>query len=225
MDEDDNYDLIFKIVLIGDSGVGKTNILSRYLTNEFSLTTQATVGVEFGSKIIKKGEKLIKLQIWDTAGQERYKSITSAYYKGSKGAFVVYDISRKNTFDNVDKWINELKNNGSEDVFIMLVGNKSDLKDQREITEEEVKKKAELYNVAFCETSALEGKNIGYAFENLINEITKKVEKEREKNGKNVIKNKDEGKTITLETGNDNKNKGAQDNDKNNSKGNKNICC
>ena len=225
MEEDDNYDLIFKIVLIGDSGVGKTNILSRYLTNEFSLTTQATVGVEFGSKIIKKGEKLIKLQIWDTAGQERYKSITSAYYKGSKGAFVVYDISRKNTFDNVDKWINELKNNGSEDVFIMLVGNKSDLKDQREITEEEVKKKAELYNVAFCETSALEGKNIGYAFENLINEITKKVEKEREKNGKNVIKNKDEGKTITLETGNDNKNKGAQDNDKNNSKGNKNICC
>ena len=225
MDEDDNYDLIFKIVLIGDSGVGKTNILSRYLTNEFSLTTQATVGVEFGSKIIKKGEKLIKLQIWDTAGQERYKSITSAYYKGSKGAFVVYDISRKNTFDNVDKWINELKNNGSEDVFIMLVGNKSDLKDQREITEEEVKKKAELYNVAFCETSALEGKNIGYAFENLINEITKKVEKEREKNGKIVIKNKDEGKTITLETGNDNKNKGSQDNDKNNSKGNKNICC
>ena len=225
MEEDDNYDLIFKIVLIGDSGVGKTNILSRYLTNEFSLTTQATVGVEFGSKIIKKGEKLIKLQIWDTAGQERYKSITSAYYKGSKGAFVVYDISRKNTFDNVDKWINELKNNGSEDVFIMLVGNKSDLKDQREITEEEVKKKAELYNVAFCETSALEGKNIGYAFENLINEITKKVEKEREKNGKNVIKNKDEGKIITLETGNDNKNKGAQDNDKNNSKGNKNICC
>ena len=225
MEEDDNYDLIFKIVLIGDSGVGKTNILSRYLTNEFSLTTQATVGVEFGSKIIKKGEKLIKLQIWDTAGQERYKSITSAYYKGSKGAFVVYDISRKNTFDNVDKWINELKNNGSEDVFIMLVGNKSDLKDQREITEEEVKKKAELYNVAFCETSALEGKNIGYAFENLINEITKKVEKEREKNGKNVIKNKDEGKTITLETGNDNKNKASQDSDKNNSKGNKNICC
>ena len=122
MDDDDNYDLIFKIVLIGDSGVGKTNILSRFINNEFSLTTQATVGVEFGSKIIKKGEKLIKLQIWDTAGQERYKSITSAYYKGSKGAFVVYDISRKSTFDNVDKWIDELKNHGSEDVFIMLDG-------------------------------------------------------------------------------------------------------
>ena len=125
----------------------------------------------------------------------------------------------------MDKWVEELKNNGSEDVLIMLVGNKSDLKEQREIAEEDAKKKAELYNAAFCETSALEGYNIEYAFENLINEITKKVEKEREKNGKNVIKNKDEGKIITLETGNDNKNKGSQDNDKNNSKGNKNICC
>ena len=220
MEEEDNYDLIFKIVLIGDSGVGKTNILSRYLTNEFSLTTQATVGVEFGSKIIKKGEKLIKLQIWDTAGQERYKSITSAYYKGSKGAFVVYDITRKTTFDNVDKWINELKNNGSEGVFIMLVGNKSDLKEKREISEEEVKKKAELYNVAFCETSALEGNNIEYAFESLINEITKKVEKEKEKN---IIK-KEEGKTITLDTNND-KDKSKNGENDNKIKGSKNNCC
>ena len=220
MEEEDNYDLIFKIVLIGDSGVGKTNILSRYLTNEFSLTTQATVGVEFGSKIIKKGEKLIKLQIWDTAGQERYKSITSAYYKGSKGAFVVYDITRKTTFDNVDKWINELKNKGSEGVFIMLVGNKSDLKEKREISEEEVKKKAELYNVAFCETSALEGNNIEYAFESLINEITKKVEKEKEKN---IIK-KEEGKTITLDTNND-KDKSKNGENDNKIKGSKNNCC
>ncbi len=223
MEDDDNYDLIFKIVLIGDSGVGKTNILSRFINNEFSLTTQATVGVEFGSKIIKKGEKLIKLQIWDTAGQERYKSITSAYYKGSKGAFVVYDISRKSTFDNVDKWIDELKNHGSEDVFIMLVGNKSDLKDKREISEEDVQKKAQLYNVAFCETSALEGKNIEYAFENLINEITKKVEKEREKNNK-IVKNKDEVKAITLDTNNIRENKDESEN-KNNSKQNKNSCC
>ena len=224
MDDDDNYDLIFKIVLIGDSGVGKTNILSRFINNEFSLTTQATVGVEFGSKIIKKGEKLIKLQIWDTAGQERYKSITSAYYKGSKGAFVVYDISRKSTFDNVDKWIDELKNNGSEDVFIMLVGNKSDLKDKREISEEDVQKKAKLYNVAFCETSALEGKNIEYAFESLINEITKKVEKEKEKNNNKNSTNKDEGKTITLDTNNIKEKNDGEDN-KNNIKEKKISCC
>ena len=224
MDDDDNYDLIFKIVLIGDSGVGKTNILTRFISNEFSLTTQATVGVEFGSKIIKKGEKLIKLQIWDTAGQERYKSITSAYYKGSKGAFVVYDISRKSTFDNVDKWIDELKNNGSEDVLIMLVGNKSDLKDKREISEEDVQKKAQLYNVAFCETSALEGKNIEYAFESLINEITKKVEKDKEKNNNKNSTNKDEGKTITLDTNNIKEKNDGEDN-KNNIKEKKISCC
>ena len=194
--DDENYDLIFKIVLIGDSGVGKTNILSRYINNEFSLATQSTVGVEFGSKIIKKNGKVIKLQIWDTAGQERYKSITSAYYKGSKGAFVVYDITRKTTYDNIDKWIGELKTNGSEDVLIMLVGNKSDLEEKREVITEEVEKKAQEQKLAFCETSALNGKNVEYAFENLINEILKKVEKEKI----NEAKQLSESKAITLET-------------------------
>ena len=224
MEEDDQYDFIFKLVLIGDSGVGKTNILSRYLTNQFSASTQPTVGVEFGSKIIKKGEKLIKLQIWDTAGQERYKSITSAYYKGAKGAFVVYDISRKSTFDNVDKWINELKNNGSEDVFILLVGNKSDLNDQREISEEEVKKKAEVYNIAFCETSALKGNNIEFAFESLIDKITEKLEKEKVILGKNISKI-EEGKTITLNTDKDKDKKENGEEGKNNKKPEVKICC
>ena len=224
MEEDDQYDFIFKLVLIGDSGVGKTNILSRYLTNQFSASTQPTVGVEFGSKIIKKGEKLIKLQIWDTAGQERYKSITSAYYKGAKGAFVVYDISRKSTFDNVDKWINELKNNGSEDVFILLVGNKSDLNDQREISEEEVKKKAEVYNIAFCETSALKGNNIEFAFESLIDKITEKLEKEKEILGKNISKI-EEGKTITLNTDKDKDKKENGEEGKNNKKQEVKSCC
>ena len=200
--DDENYDLIFKIVLIGDSGVGKTNILSRYINNEFSLATQSTVGVEFGSKIIKKNGKVIKLQIWDTAGQERYKSITSAYYKGSKGAFVVYDITRKTTYDNIDKWIGELKTNGSEDVLIMLVGNKSDLEDKREVITEEVEKKAQEQKLAFCETSALNGKNVEYAFENLINEILKKVEKDKI----NEAKQLSESKAITLETADKNQN-------------------
>jgi small GTP-binding protein len=200
--DDENYDLIFKIVLIGDSGVGKTNILSRYINNEFSLATQSTVGVEFGSKILKKNGKAIKLQIWDTAGQERYKSITSAYYKGSKGAFVVYDITRKTTYDNIDKWIGELKTNGSEDVLIMLVGNKSDLEDKREVITEEVEKKAQEQKLAFCETSALNGKNVEYAFENLINEILKKVEKDKI----NEAKQLSESKAITLETADKNQN-------------------
>ena len=212
--DEDNYDLIFKLVLIGDSGVGKTNILTRYTKNEFSLATQSTVGVEFGSKIIKKNDKLIKLQIWDTAGQERYKSITSAYYKGSKGAFVVYDISRKPTFENVDKWIGELKTNGSEDVLIMLVGNKSDLEDKREVQIDEVKKKAEQYKIAFCETSALDGKNIEQAFDSLIDEIAKKVEKDKV----NEIKVSQESLPITLDTNE----KKENENDK---KNNKKNCC
>ena len=216
--EEENYDLIFKLVLIGDSGVGKTNILTRYTKNEFSLTSQSTVGVEFGSKIIKKNDKLIKLQIWDTAGQERYKSITSAYYKGSKGAFVVYDISRKETFENVDKWIGELKTNGSEDVLIMLVGNKSDLEDKREIQIEEVKKKAEQYKIAFCETSALDGKNVEYAFDILIDEIAKKVEKDKVNETKIV----NESLTITLDT-NEKKENEKDEKNKNNNK--KNNCC
>ena len=194
--DDESYDLIFKLILIGDTGVGKSNILSRYINNEFSLATQPTVGVEFGSKIIKKDDKSIKLQIWDTAGQERYKSITNAYYKGSKGAFIVYDISRKTTFENVDKWIGELKDNASEDVHIMIVGNKSDLEDKREVNTEEVAKKAEQYKIAFCETSALKGKNIEFAFESLVNEITKNVENER----KTEIKTEEESKTINLNT-------------------------
>ena len=213
--DEENYDLIFKLVLIGDSGVGKTNILTRYTKNEFSLATQATVGVEFGSKIIKKNDKLIKLQIWDTAGQERYKSITSAYYKGSKGAFVVYDISRKPTFENVDKWIGELKTNASEDVLIMLVGNKSDLEDKREVQIDEVKKKAEQHKIAFCETSALKGNNIEQAFDSLIDEIAKKVEKEKLSEVK-VIK---ESIPITLDTNE----KKEIDNGKNNN--NKKNCC
>ena len=176
MGEEENYDLIFKLVLIGDSGVGKTNILSRYINNEFSLATQSTVGVEFGSKIIKKNDKLIKLQIWDTAGQERYKSITSAYYKGSKGAFVVYDISRNATFENVDKWIGELKANGSEDVLIMLVGNKSDLEDKRQVSKEEGQDLADKYGIQFYETSAKTGDNVDAIFYNSADEIAKKID-------------------------------------------------
>ena len=183
MDDDDHYDFIFKIVLIGDSGVGKTNILSRYINNQFSLTTQATVGVEFGSKIIKKGEKLIKLQIWDTAGQERYKSITKSYYKGAKGALIVYDISRKESFLNVDKWIGDLKEFGENDLCIILVGNKCDLDNIRQVQTDEVSKKAEQYKVGFCETSALNSKNINFAFQELIKLITEKIPNNEDKYG------------------------------------------
>ena len=204
MTNNDNYDLILKLVLIGDSGVGKTNILSRYNNNEFSLATQPTVGVEFGNKIIKKENKSIKLQLWDTAGQERYKAITSAFYKGSKGAFVVYDITRKSTFLNIDNWIGELKTNGSDDILIILVGNKTDLEDKREVSTDDGEKKAKQYGIAFCETSALRGEKIELAFNILIDEIILEIDKAKEKEMKNnKNNNKKKSKGIMLNTNND----------------------
>lgn len=181
---EDDYDMIFKIVLTGDSGVGKSNILSRYIKNEFNLDTKSTVGVEFGAKRLKLKGMNIKAQIWDTAGQERYKSITNAYYKGSKGAIIVFDISRRDTFSNVDRWISELKNNAESDASVLLVGNKCDLEHQREVSKEEAKAKSEEYGMAYMETSAMHSINIEKAFEHLIEgnffiieEINKKFNK------------------------------------------------
>ena len=142
MNSEDDYDLIFKVVLIGDSGVGKSNILTRYLKDEFTLNTKTTVGVEFGTKKLEVDDLKVKAQIWDTAGQERYKSITSAYYKGSKGALLVYDITKRSTFENVDRWLEEFKRNCDPEISIILVGNKCDLDNNREVTIEEAQKKS-----------------------------------------------------------------------------------
>jgi Ras-related protein Rab-11A len=145
MSEED-YDLIIKLVLIGDSGVGKSNILTKYTKNEFHQNSRATVGVEFSTKKYTIDKVNIKAQIWDTAGQERYRSITTAYYKGAKGAFVVYDITRAASFENVDRWIRELRNCSDENVNITLIGNKSDLVDYREIKKEQGEEKARSYS-------------------------------------------------------------------------------
>ena len=169
--EKESYDLLFKLILIGDSCVGKSNILLKYLKNEFDPNSRATVGVEFGTKNILINNKKIKIQIWDTAGQERYRSITSAYYKGAKGALIVYDITRKSTFDNIDKWISDLKLNGDTNICIAIIGNKSDLEDKREVSKGDGIKKSEMYKTAFLETSALNGDNIGKAFDEIIKQI------------------------------------------------------
>ena len=167
------YDMIFKIVLIGDTSVGKTNILSKYLSNEFDPDSKATVGVEFGTKDFKIENNIVKVQIWDTAGQERYRSITNAYYKGAKGSLLVYDITNPKTFESLDKWLSDLKTNGEEKISIILVGNKTDLEDQRKISIEQGKEKAEFYKLAFIETSALNGNNIEKAFSELITDVYK----------------------------------------------------
>ena len=176
-----NYDLIFKLILIGDSSVGKTNILYKFLSDEFDQNTRPTIGVEFATKNFEIENNIIKTQIWDTAGQERYRSITTSYYKGTKGCLLVYDITRKSSFENLDMWINDIKSAGNENLSIILVGNKCDLEDDRKVSKEVAEEKAKLYNIAFMETSALNGTNIEKAFNELINDVYKNNHKLFEK--------------------------------------------
>ncbi|XWS22286.1 hypothetical protein CRYUN_Cryun29cG0021400 [Craigia yunnanensis] len=128
---------LFKIVIIGDSAVGKSNLLSRYARNEFNAHSKATIGVEFQTQSVEIDGKEIKAQIWDTAGQERFRAVTSAYYRGAFGALLVYDISRRATFDNVARWLDELNSHSDTTIARTLVGNKCDLENIREVTLEE----------------------------------------------------------------------------------------
>ena len=206
----EEFDLIFKIVIIGDSGVGKTNLIGRYLKNEYKEDSKATVGVEFGEKKYEINGLKIKAQIWDTAGQERYRAITSMYYKGAKGGLIVFDLSSKSTFQNVEKWFNEIKKTADPTINLILIGNKSDLKDKRQISTEEGENKAKEMNVAYLETSALNADNVDKAFDLLIQEITKKMKKEIEEeeyeendiHDDNKIQDVKENKTINLNTNN-----------------------
>jgi len=167
----EEYDYLYKVVLIGDSGVGKSNLLSRFTRNEFNLETKSTIGVEFATRSIQTEGKTIKAQIWDTAGQERYRAITSAYYRGAVGALLVYDISKHATFKNVERWLQELRENADRNIVIMLVGNKSDLRHLREVPTEEAKEFAEKNKLSFIETSALDSSNVELAFQNILTEI------------------------------------------------------
>ena len=194
------YDMIFKVVLIGDTSVGKTNILSKYLTNDFDPDSKATVGVEFGTKNFKIEDNIVKVQIWDTAGQERYRSITNAYYKGAKGSLLVYDITNPKTFENIDRWLSDLKVNGDENISVVLLGNKSDLESDRKVSTQQGKEKAEFYKLAFLETSALNGNNIDKAFSELITDVYKNHHDLFEKQAKVVINDR----AINLENADEN---------------------
>lgn len=177
------------VVLIGDSGVGKSNLLSRFTRNEFNLDSKSTIGVEFATRSIQVDAKTIKAQIWDTAGQERYRAITSAYYRGAVGALLVYDISKHQTYDNVQRWLKELRDHADANIVIMLVGNKSDLRHLRAVPTEEAKQFASRLlgreylhlrlvtltsvipgdnSLSFIETSALDASNVELAFQNIL---------------------------------------------------------
>lgn len=164
------YDFLFKIVLIGDTCVGKSQLLSRFAKNEFNLESKATIGVEFATKTVyADNNQSIKAQIWDTAGQERYRAVASSYYRGAVGALVVYDITNHKTFMNVDNWVQELKQKGPKGMIVMLVGNKTDLADeQRRVPISEVKQYSQIHQLEWIETSALDSTNVDEAFHMLI---------------------------------------------------------
>ncbi|KAL8128782.1 hypothetical protein V2J09_017937 [Rumex salicifolius] len=173
--DDEAEEYLFKIVIIGDSAVGKSNLLSRYARNEFNMHSKATIGVEFQTQNLEIDGKEVKAQIWDTAGQERFRAVTSAYYRGAVGALLVYDISRSSTFDSVSRWLDELNSHCDTTVGKMLVGNKCDMENIRAVSMEEGKILAEENGLFFMETSAKDSINVKSAFEMLIRDIFNKL--------------------------------------------------
>ena len=173
-------DYKLKVVVVGDSGVGKTNLIKRFVSNTYNPNTKATVGVEFLSKSYKINDQVFKIEIWDTAGQERYKSITAAYYKGAKGALIVYDITQKDTFENINKWMSEVRDKSTKDLKILIVGNKTDLVDERQVSTEEALSKAKELESPVMEASALDGSNVKAAFYDLLKEMYKEIKKKIE---------------------------------------------
>ncbi|XVE83108.1 hypothetical protein DITRI_Ditri16bG0061000 [Diplodiscus trichospermus] len=186
-DPNQKIDYVFKVVLIGDSAVGKSQILSRYARNEFSLDSKATIGVEFQTRTVVIDHKSVKAQIWDTAGQERYRAVTSAYYRGAVGAMLVYDITKRQTFDHIPRWLEELRGHADKNIVIILIGNKSDLENQRAVPTEDAKEFAQKEGLFFLETSALQATNVETAFSTVLTEIFNIVNK------KNLVAGENQG--------------------------------
>jgi len=169
------YDLLFKLLLIGDSGVGKTCILFRFSDDAFNTTFISTIGIDFKIKTVELRGKKIKLQIWDTAGQERFHTITTSYYRGAMGIMLVYDITQPKTFDNIAKWLRNIDEHANEDVEKMILGNKCDMEDKRMVSKERGESIAREHSIRFLETSAKANVNIERAFLDLAEAILDKT--------------------------------------------------
>jgi len=173
---EDDYDHLYKIVLVGDATVGKTHLLSRYIKGTLPRAPTATIGVEFATRTVPLAVGgTVKAQIWDTAGQERYRAITSAHYKRAVGALLVYDATKNSTFVSCLKWMEELRQNAEPDVVIMLVGNKVDLIEKdpgsRQVQLDQAAEFARQHGLFFSEASAVSGTNVKHIFELLLQEI------------------------------------------------------
>ena len=178
MTSESDIDFLVKIVTVGDSGVGKTNLLSRFTRGSFSEDTHNTIGVDFSAVDLDIEGRAVKAQFWDTAGQEKYRAVASAYYKNAHGAIIVYDITRHESFANVEGWLNELREHGDKGIQLLIVGNKADLEGQRQVLTTQGQKLAENKRAFFVETSAKTNveDGVGTSIRILLLEILKKLE-------------------------------------------------
>lgn len=176
------YDYVLKLIIIGDSCVGKSNLLLQFTDKRFNPLHELTIGIEFGIKIISYGKTKYKLQIWDTAGQEAFKSITNSYYRNAIGCLLVYDVTDRKTFDNINHWFSDAKSLCDKNTEFVLVGNKIDVIDikntenKRAVSYEEGKKFADDHGMSFFETSAVKGINIEECFTHIVSMVQKKID-------------------------------------------------
>ena len=192
----DEYEFIFKVLLLGNSNVGKSSLFLRFVDDIWNDTFVPTIGVDFKIKTFDIDEKKIKMQIWDTAGQERFKNIIASYYRGAHGILLIYDVTDKDSFKNLSNWLIEIEKNASKNVLKVLIGNKTDLEDKRVITYNQGKEFADTYGLKFIETSAKKNLNVTEAFETLGRELMqasedKKITKQRQKKKISVAKAQD----------------------------------
>lgn len=182
------YDYLAKLLIIGDSGVGKSCLLLRFVENFFQETFVSTIGVDFKVKVfqVKNGSR-IKLHVWDTAGQERFRTITSSYYHGSHGMIIVYDVTNRRSFQHIKSWLTEIIKHSPENPDLLLVGNKTDLASQRVVSYEEGKKAAETLGIPFVETSCKSDCNVNKAFSILANKIYNKMDRANGGDGHNGV--------------------------------------
>ena len=193
---DKDYEFIFKVLLLGNSNVGKSSLFLRFVDDIWNDTFVPTIGVDFKIKTFEIDEKKIKMQIWDTAGQERFKNIIASYYRGAHGILLLYDVTDKDSFRNLSNWLIEIEKNGSKNVLKVLIGNKCDLEDKRVITYNQGKDFADTYGLKFIETSAKKNLNVNEAFETLGRELMnassdKKFIKQKENKKISVAKAQD----------------------------------
>ena len=168
---DKDYEFIFKVLLLGNSNVGKSSLFLRFVDDIWNDTFVPTIGVDFKIKTLEIDEKKIKMQIWDTAGQERFKNIISSYYRGAHGILLIFDVTDKESFKNLSNWLIEIEKNGNKNVLKLLIGNKTDLEDKRVISYNQGKEFADTYGLKYIETSAKKNMNVKEAFETLGREL------------------------------------------------------